>query len=95
MLQAPNQRIPIYSGNHYILVSLRTFDGMVFASIDVDNEPVVASRRVVIDDDLMGYPCNSRRFGSLYVRQKYDTALTETTAYNVAIYIEYEPPTEV
>lgn len=92
MLNSPNQVLPVYSGEHSITISFKTFRGVLFATVEVDGEIVIASRRVVLGEDIMGYASNANRFGSLRLIRKYDADITDFTAYNKAIYLDYEPP---
>lgn len=94
MLNATNQVIPVYLGDHLMNIALRLFKGVLFATIEVDGEVVVASRRVVFGENIFGYKCNETRYGLLRLMRKYDSDVADTKAYNEAIYLDFESPVE-
>lgn len=86
---SPNMILPVVIGDMFLQIKFRQFRGTLFATVDVNGENVVASRRVTFDTNIFGDGYYARKYGKLIMRQKFDTSIIDYKAYNSSVYLTY------
>ena len=94
LANTPNQKLPFLSGDYTYVLTLRIFEGVLYATVDIDDETIIASRRVTAGEDIFFCDHLQKKYGNLTFYSKYDTAVTDYSTYNEAVYLEFIPPTE-